>query len=203
MSDIQQPRFSDGLRRLLGVRPGPVGDMISDELVATLSLNDAELVEQRALMGIKSWYAQLTVAALAGNRSELIVRNPDNSGQLSVIEGFKLTAMSSSVGVAPIRVAAGAWSVQTTARFRDTRLASVLTTQRPHTAFYARQGAAVATGGYIYSLATGEVNEEIEWWTVLAAGDSVIWQPANDNEALTMYVWGYERSVLTDERSLG
>jgi hypothetical protein len=206
VTDIQQPRFSDGLRRLLGVRPGPVGAEVADELVPTLGLVDSELLELRALLGLRSWTIwQSLNAGGAGVRSEGAVYNLLASQLLVVIEGFELIDNGGGLVTFYINrlLPANFASAAIPPRYRDTRFmdSGAATGRRPNVSSQVKTtGAASVTSAIVYQT---PAESPIEFPIVLSPGYALVAQPPTDNTTFAIQWWGYERVVLPDELSIG
>jgi len=199
-NQILNPRLTSPLVRLFGMKTGAnPAPSLAPEVQPGLDVNQQDDPAQFFLRRSVIYGARNSVAAVAGQHSEMQLRNPAGSGLLLVIRGLAVQSTSTvSLGT---RVTTSDYStISTNGAFRDTRWLTLGSSAKA--GILSGQTSAVPlfySGGYIY--ASDNDVKPSNW--VIAPGTSFNLLTNTANVDLFLSIEWEERPVAAEELQTG
>jgi hypothetical protein len=192
-------RYSDALKVLLGARSGEPIHELAPELVACITLEDAN-AEFMAPLGVRAWTSGIvSQIGDATHIAEIEVINPAGSNFFTVVTGASVSGPQASTSYDLILDGTAAGGALIVPVFRDTRLtgkpATQLSSGKPDTAIGAQQVVEQQSTG---TTLVGNINF-VTLPYVLFPGHRIKLEPAVVNLTLTAQLWGYERQLVPGE----
>jgi hypothetical protein len=192
-------RLAQAARRLFSSKGPDVLEDLAPELQAGITIENAPF-EYLLVSGKIPWTARVIVAGAAGVFTHGVIRNPANSGIMSVIEGFLIANRTGAASPYDLQINTAAQPALTTqgqVRPRDLRIVGQPATIMGTINNAAEQG--IGYGElYVPTLSAILVPHN----ALLAPGTDFYWVPGNLNQEIFLWVFGYERQLESSESAV-
>lgn len=203
MNEVQIGRYQHLLERLLALKGEISAQQLSPELIPVLNLGN-DRPEWAALGNEHLAWGRGAQAAVAGERSAVLLWNRTTSGALGIIRDvfiYPASAMNVQIGWGP-EVAGGGYS-QAASGFRDARIGQGATAAALLCYNYRQVGSPITSVLWQSSLFNSTTTHIPNLDIVLPPGTALYVAGAADNTSITVcFVWR-ERKLEPQEDTLG